>query len=143
MTLASIKAWLLANLFLLTTILCGTGLAIEYYQLHGLPIIQDIPIVGKYVWQGYKPMYEAAALDNSTLKANQAALQNGVKTCNASIATARAWGVQHGAEAQASADAKKAGVEAAQRERDRLLAIKPGTNALVTAQRVGLRGVAQ
>jgi hypothetical protein len=74
----------------------------------------------------------------STLTGNVGRLTGGLRVCNASIEAARAAGVRQGA-----ADAKQAGVEAAQREAGRLLAIKPGANALVTAYQVGTTGRAK
>jgi hypothetical protein len=47
--------------------------------------INGVSIFGWYAVDGYKPMYEAAARDNSTLKTNQAALKAAIKDRNAQI----------------------------------------------------------
>ena len=105
--------------------------------------INGVHVFGLALVDGFKPMYEAAISNNITLKANQTTLTAGLATCNSSVASAKASGEQMGAAAQLAADAKKADVALAQAEAKRLLAIKPGANALVTAYHVGLTGVAQ
>jgi hypothetical protein len=129
-----LKNNLVAPLALAGCLLFAVAAGVQTVRING------ISFFGWYAVDGYKPMYEAAARDNATLKGNQAILQKGVKTCNASIDAARVWGLQHGAEVQAAVDAQNAREEAAQAEQSRLRAIKPGANSLVTALSVGMTG---
>lgn len=47
--------------------------------------INGVSVFGWYAIQGYKPMYEADERDLATLRGNNAALTNGLNTCNGSI----------------------------------------------------------
>lgn len=71
---------LLAPILLALLILCGVGLAIQTVRING------VSLFGWYAVDGYKPLYEAALLDNSTLKTSVSNLDTGLKTCNASVA---------------------------------------------------------
>ena len=89
---------------------------------------------------GLKAQLETAQDTNKTLTNSVTNLTGGLKTCNASVDAAEAAGVKKGKDTQKAADAKQAGVDAALKEQGRLFAIKPGANALVTAQSVALTG---
>lgn len=70
---------LVAPLLLALLILAGAGLAIQTVRING------VSILGWYAVDGYKPLYEAALLDNSSLKNSVGNLSHGLDVCNASI----------------------------------------------------------
>ena len=126
-------AIILAILMVILTIVCVT----QAIEIHGWPIF------GGGLKADIAALTDRIENPKNGYIANQSKLQNGLNDCNASIDNAAAKGRQQGAKAQAEVDAKKAGTDAAQKEAQRLLAIKPGANALATAYHVGLTGGAQ
>ena len=54
----------------------------EHYQLYGMTFIKDLPLVGKYAFQGYRPMYDALVqqgLDQKLAHAEAVIKENGLR----------------------------------------------------------------
>lgn len=67
--------------------------------------IDGLDLGGWYAVKGYKPLYEAALVDANTLRSNNAALDHGLNTCNASVDTLKKVGDALAANAQKLIDA--------------------------------------
>lgn len=67
--------------------------------------IDGLDLGGWYAVKGYKPLYEAALVDVTTLRGNNAALDHGLSTCNASVDALKKAGDLFTANAQKLIDA--------------------------------------
>lgn len=100
-----IEAWLAnklaAPILLGLAILLAVGLVVQTVRING------ISFFGLYAVDGYKPMYQRAALDIGTLRTNQENLVYAVKICNASVDGLKSAGDLLTAKAQGLADIAK------------------------------------
>lgn len=115
----------LTDPFFWLTIIFGLWLGFVSFQLNGITFIKDIPLIGQYAWQGYKPLYAKDEDMLKTANANQSTLKNAVLVCNASVAALKLKSDADSAKAQSAQDKAKSAADAMRALGAKVAAMKP------------------